>query len=317
MAEKQETELSRGSETDEKLSNDCNKAKKTKKRKKKEKPQENEKSLGEDEELSELLDSALGDFESCSGPDDEEEKSEEKSKPVPPNSLWDEEFLRQAAEKLQQSFQTGFSAGDTPMTAEQLGQNIQSLAEAMTEMAGGQISPDMEFNSLFAQTLRQMSETTDSSRQFTEEDFNNIMSNLNNCFESPEAKDMFPLLFSMMENLLSKDVLYSDLKSIVDKYPQWLQDNKAKLPSDEYESHMKTVGILRQVCQELENEDPNESEQDKKERCDRILTLMLQVQDLGLIPLEIAGDLSPVLALDRQGSLQMRPNLSPNQCSIA
>lgn len=129
---------------------------------------------------------ALEDFGSCN---DSEDESKQKAKPTPPKSLWDEEFLKEAAEKLQHSFQTSFSAGiydcsehrrtkrwmkigegnsvsagDTPMTAEQLGQNIQSLANAMTEMTGAEVSPDMEFNSLFAQTLKQMSETPDASR---------------------------------------------------------------------------------------------------------------------------------------------------------
>lgn len=44
-----------------------------------------------------------------------------------------------------------------------------------------------------------------------------MMSDLNNCLESPEMSEVFPLLFTMMQNLLCKDVLYSDLKSIVDQ----------------------------------------------------------------------------------------------------
>lgn len=44
---------------------------------------------------------------------------------------------------------------------EQLGEGLQRLAEASTQAAGFESSPDQEFTSIIAQTLRNLSEGTE------------------------------------------------------------------------------------------------------------------------------------------------------------
>jgi len=39
----------------------------------------------------------------------------------------------------------------------------------------------------------------------------------------------------MMQSLLSKELLYPAIKDIRDKYPDWLAENREKLPEDEFE----------------------------------------------------------------------------------
>jgi hypothetical protein len=49
-------------------------------------------------------------------------------------------------------------------------------------------------------------------------------------FESMAGKDDFEsFMGGMMKQLLSKDVMYTPLKQVCDKFPEWLADNQSKV----------------------------------------------------------------------------------------
>lgn len=42
------------------------------------------------------------------------------------------------------------------------------------------------------------------------------------------------LIDGMMEQLLAKDLMYEPMKKVAEKFPAWLEENKGKLPQEEY-----------------------------------------------------------------------------------
>ena len=51
----------------------------------------------------------------------------------------------------------------------------------------------------------------------------------------PESFNPDAVIDGMMEQLLSKDLMYEPMKQVTDKFPQWLEDNQSELSPSEYE----------------------------------------------------------------------------------
>lgn len=272
----------------------------------------------EDEELSALLDSALEDFNAPPKKNEKVESSQKKQKdgarPTPPDTLWNEEFLQQTTARLGQ-MQSLFSPGDGAFSAEELGENLQRLAEAATHIPGDDASPDTEFSNIIAQTLKNLSENAENlQNQFSDDDLMNMLGSFGN--PNGDTNELLPFMQQMMQSLLSKDILHPALISIIEKYPQWLEDNKSKLSSHDFQRYSEQLKLMKEVCEELEKESPNDSSDVKNSRFEKILGLMQRMQDCGQPPAELAGDLGPMLSMDEFGNPQMPANLNPNQCSL-
>jgi len=52
------------------------------------------------------------------------------------------------------------------------------------------------------------------------------------------------LLDGMMEQLLSKDLMYEPIQKVTEKFPAWLEQNKGKLPPAEYEQYVLFCSIV-------------------------------------------------------------------------
>ncbi|KAK6633876.1 hypothetical protein RUM44_004483 [Polyplax serrata] len=282
----------------------------------------------DDEELSALLDSALEDFVTPDNKSQNHVNSNQSSqmikpetkRPDPPFKLWNDEFLQQTTARFEQNIQALFSPGsDGTFSAEQLGENIQRLAEAATQTAGFDASPDTEFSSIIAQTLKNLSENAENlQNQLTDEDLMNILGTFSNVTDSSnqDGNGLLPLMQQMMQNLLSKDILYPALSGIVEKYPVWLEENKTKLSATDFERYSEQLKLMKEVCEELEKEKQDDSQDVKNARFDQILSLMQKIQDCGQPPPDLAGDLGPMLSIDEHGNPQIPPNFSPSQCNL-
>ena len=128
--------------------------------------------------------------------------------------------------------------------------------------------------------------------------------------------DIMPLVTNMMQNLLSKDILYPALKDLTDKYPAWLQEKRSALSSEELQRFEKQLHLMRQVCQEFEEETASDSEERKKLRFQRILATMQQMQECGSPPKDLVGDVPDMGSPDLDFS--KIPGFNPNgsQCSV-
>lgn len=70
------------------------------------------------------------------------------------------------------------------------------------------------------------------------------------------------------------------LQEIADKYPAWLEENRAKLDETQLDRYTKQCALMKTVCTELEQETEADSTEVKKERTNKVLSLMQQVSQL-------------------------------------
>jgi peroxin-19 len=62
---------------------------------------------------------------------------------------------------------------------------------------------------------------------------------------------MHSLVDSLMQSLLSKDVLYEPMREIGAMYPAWLAANRARLGRDELARYERQYSYIQQVRKEI------------------------------------------------------------------
>ncbi|XP_069734667.1 peroxisomal biogenesis factor 19 [Phaenicophaeus curvirostris] len=256
-----------------------------------------------DPELEELLESALDDFE--------------KARPAPPASqrspsatdeatlfapqekffqeLFEGELASQAAAEFEQAMQE--LAREEPHLVEQ----FQKLSEAAGRV-GSDAASQQEFTSCLKETLNGLAKNaTDlQGSAASEEELAKALEGLG-LEEGDGEGSVLPVMRSILQSLLSKDVLYPSLKEITEKYPEWLRQHGAALPAEQYERYRAQLGVMGRICQQLEGERPGEGEEERRARFESLLDLMQQLQDLGHPPKELAGESPPGLPSELLG----------------
>lgn len=183
-----------------------------------------------------------------------------------------------------------------------------------------------DFEKSLQDTLKKMSDNMQSlpkNADIPEEEMAKIWSNLGMNGESAAANgsgilpDIMPLVTNMMQNLLSKDILYPALKELTEKYPLWLDQNSSSLSDEDLERFEKQLGLMKQVVSEFEAESPSDSDDTKKTRFQKILTTMQQMQECGAPPKDLVGEVPDMGS--PEFDLSKIPGLNPasgTQCSI-
>ena len=118
----------------------------------------------------------------------------------------------------------------------------------------------------------------------------------------------------MMEQLLSKDLMYEPMKQISEKFPGWLQAKKGQLAPDEWDRRNRQCECFHKIVEAYEGD---ESEQEAS----KLVELMQEVQEYGQPPLEMINEIAPGLDLDKEGLPNMTgipPFLggNPEDCRI-
>lgn len=298
-----------------------------------------------DEELDALLDSALEDFnkplqKKClEKPKPSENVKSAKQKPSSSSGGIKESPL---PDKTLQSSASSSSASTKGNTEKNFsndhpwGLEFQQFEEAMKKLLDEDptlksqldqltestacATSDEEFTASLADTLKGLAENTQSiSEPPSESEVTQLLNALGMAAEasgdSGDATGLFNLMHSVMQNLLSRDLLYPALQDVIKKYPDWLAEKKDSLEEQQYEKYKCQLEIMKQVCQEFEAEKSDDSSEIKKARFDRILALMHKMQDCGHPPKEIIGEISPMLEFDEQGNIKM-PELPNQNCCI-
>lgn len=116
-----------------------------------------------------------------------------------------------------------------------------------------------------------------------------------------EKKDFQDIVEGMMQQLLSKEVMYDPMKQICDKFPEWLAEKEEFLSPEDYARYGKQYQYFQQLIAVYETEPDN---------YDRLTELMQQMQECGQPPAEIVQELAPGLEFDQEGQPIM-PNMGP------
>eukprot|EP00959_Pyramimonas_sp_CCMP1952_P292270 6112486-Pyramimonas_sp.AAC.2 len=126
--------------------------------------------------------------------------------------------------------------------------------------------------------------------------------------------DMQSVMESMMQHLLSKDVLYQPLNEIEAKYPAWLDTHIATLPQEEIKRYTTQHALIKQLLHVYDTQPEDYS---------RITELLQQMQECGQPPAELMKDLTQGVEFGQDGMPKFPMGVIPNmdqgeqQCTIA
>ncbi|MBA0806088.1 hypothetical protein Gohar_005560, partial [Gossypium harknessii] len=108
------------------------------------------------------------------------------------------------------------------------------------------------------------------------------------------SEDMESIVESMMQQLLSKEILHEPMKEIGERYPKWLEEHKSSLSKEEYERYSNQYELMKELNGVYEN-DPN--------NFTRIFDLMQKMQECGQPPNDIVQELAPEFDLTNLSQL--------------
>lgn len=108
------------------------------------------------------------------------------------------------------------------------------------------------------------------------------------------TQDMESIVETMMQQLLSKDILHDPMKEIGERYPKWLEDHKASLNKEEYDRYFHQYELIKQLNEVYENDPGNFT---------KIVDLMQKMQECGQPPNDIVQELAPDFDLASLGLL--------------
>ncbi|KAF3428910.1 hypothetical protein E2986_12520 [Frieseomelitta varia] len=241
---------------------------------------ENSTKQTEDQELNDLLESALKDFNKEQKSDKEDvckvdafESTTAENTANISEDAWTTDFVKQAAEQFVESLRN-FIQNETDS---ELGVSSQKTAHGdVNAINDGDIfdkdSSEADLSEMFGLTSLE---------------------------DGPGA--IPPFVQEMLQQLLSKEIFYPSLKELVDKYPEWLEEKKTTISSTDLQRFTKQLELMQQVCVELDKEKDSDTEEVKKKRFETIISLMQEVQACGQLPEELIGEQTTLFQSGAEG----------------
>lgn len=281
----------------------------------------------DDKELDDLLDSALEDFNKEDKKTTGAGSGEGQHDDPPTEQLWNEEFINSQTKLFEEKMAALFGGGGSgegsggPVDAEQIALGFQRIAEAAAlavrgdpaDVAAAPEGVDPSISQSITDALRGLSEGRENLQTpFNPEDIAGMFGNID-LNESGENNAFLPFMQTMMQSLLSAEVLLPSLKDLTDKYPDWLRENGDKVPKEDKERYEQQLKLMEDVCRELEKEKPDDPADVKRTRFQKVLEMMQSMQDLGQPPADLVGDLGAPGNLNLP-TLDPAAFSDPNQC---
>ncbi|GKB27618.1 peroxisome biogenesis protein 19-2-like protein [Tanacetum coccineum] len=125
--------------------------------------------------------------------------------------------------------------------------------------------------------------------------------------ELAKSQDMESIVETMMQQLLSKEVLYEPMKEIGERYPKWLEDNKSKLSQEEYDRYYHQHELIKDLNVVYDTEPGN---------FNKIIELMQKMQECGQPPNDIVKELAPDFDISALGQLSPEMVDAQQNCCI-
>ncbi|KAA8522224.1 hypothetical protein F0562_012897 [Nyssa sinensis] len=121
------------------------------------------------------------------------------------------------------------------------------------------------------------------------------------------SQDMESIVETMMQQLLSKEILHEPMKEIGERYPKWLEEHKAELSKDEYDRYSLQFELIKNLNEVYEAEPGN---------FNKIVELMQKMQECGQPPNDIVQELAPDFDLSSLGQLSPEMLDSQQNCCV-
>ncbi|KAJ4837161.1 hypothetical protein Tsubulata_036478 [Turnera subulata] len=207
------------------------------------------------DDLDELLDSALDDFQSLN---------------LAPSSIKKGDGNTKDGEKVQEG-----SLPSLPGGVQGLGMGLPDL-KAKKKGKQKMASKDSHV----------AAEALDKLREQTRE----AVKGLESVAGGPKRED----LETMMQQLLSKEILHEPMKEIGERYPKWLEEHKASLSKEDYNRYFHQYELIKNLNEVYEREPNNFT---------KIVDLMQKMQECGQPPSDIVQELAPDIDFANLGQL--------------
>ncbi|KAJ4840825.1 hypothetical protein Tsubulata_025608 [Turnera subulata] len=121
------------------------------------------------------------------------------------------------------------------------------------------------------------------------------------------SQDMESIVETMMQQLLSKEILHEPMKEIGERYPKWLEEHKASVSKEYYDRYFRQYELIKNLNNVYENEPNNFT---------KIVDLMQKMQECGQPPNDIVQELAPDIDFANLGQLSPEMLESQTNCSI-
>ncbi|KAI0499781.1 hypothetical protein KFK09_017989 [Dendrobium nobile] len=121
------------------------------------------------------------------------------------------------------------------------------------------------------------------------------------------SQDMESIVETMMQQLLSKDILQEPMKEIGERYPKWLQEHKDRLSKEEYDRYSRQYELILKL---------NEAYEEDPDNFNKIVDIMQKMQECGQPPSDIVDELAPGLDINNLSQLPPELRDSPANCCI-
>lgn len=254
----------------------------------------------EDQELNDLLDSALKDFNQESVPetrDDNSSKNKEKAienveeNPASEDSAKVESDVKNkesvAENKDLDKLDEAWAKDFMKQALDQFEKTV--LPVMMEESNSGPDGADGDgANTDFQFAIsKALSELSANSENLQNEDLSELLTQTS---LEDGASGILPFMQGVLHHLLSKELFYQPLKEYVDKYPEWLEGKKDSVSSEDYDKLTKQLELFRKICEEFEKEKDDDTEEIKKKRAETILALLEETQNYSPLVEELLED---------------------------
>jgi peroxin-19 len=121
---------------------------------------------------------------------------------------------------------------------------------------------DKSFQDTIKKTMERMQESGDaaSSAAAASADQDDILAQMLKEMENGgfggegNDEDFSKILMGMMEQLTNKDILYEPMKELDDKFPKWMQDNKAKVSKEDLLRYEEQQTLVREITARFERQ---------------------------------------------------------------
>ncbi|OUM68057.1 hypothetical protein PIROE2DRAFT_58345 [Piromyces sp. E2] len=134
------------------------------------------------------------------------------------------------------------------------------------------------FQDTISETINNLKSSSDKVEAEVSETNNDVMEKLLKQMEGLVDEDFCDILSGVIDQLMSKELLYDSMKDLSDRYPSWLEENKNKLSKKEIENYENQYDCCKKIVDIFEKYDTNEiSKEDNK----KVSELMQKMQGYG------------------------------------
>lgn len=254
----------------------------------------------ESDDLNELLQSALDDFDKCPSTSTQVQPAPKQ----PPKKV-------DPAENFEQKFKDLFlNDVDDSSFANKMTDLLQEYSSEPSK-SETKIESPVEDNDAVSEAVKSLVENIEEIKETMNTD------QFANNFDFGDLKNdgVFPVMEQMFQMIMSKEVLYPSLVAVRDKYPSWLLENKSKISAEESGRYDKQYKIIDKICTLFENENDSDPEDIKQKRFMELLQLLQDMTELGQPPKDFSESL-PSMPMGSGLFNSLPTDMGPNNCNM-